>query len=250
MSGRLDGKFAVVTGGGRGIGRAIVEAFVAEGAHVAIAELDPEIGQDAARAVAAAGRQSLFVQTDVSKKSQIDAMVAQVLEEFGQIDILVNNAGIHIGESFLEVTEELFDRTLNTNLKSQFFCTQAVARHMAERRAGKIIIMSSVSAEIADPGASHYCVGKGGSQMLTRSAALELAEYNIQVNAICPGTIKTKLTPWYDTQDAVDYCKKLVPAGRFATPDEVAGAAVFLASGESSYVTGASIVVDGGLMTQ
>jgi len=250
MSGRLADKFALVTGGGRGIGRAIVEAFAAEGAHVAIGELDPEIGKDAARAVEAAGRRSLFVQTDVSQKSAIDAMVAQVLSEFGQVDILVNNAGIHSSAPFLEVTEEQFDRTLDTNLKSQFFCTQAVARHMAERRTGKIIIMSSVSAEIADPGASHYCVGKGGSQMLTRGAALELAEYNIQVNAICPGTIKTKLTPWYETQDAIDYCKKLVPAGRFATPDEVAGAAVFLASGESSYVTGASIVVDGGLMTQ
>ena len=250
MSGRLADKFALVTGGGRGIGRAIVEAFAAEGAHVAIGELDPEIGKDAARAVEAAGRRSLFVQTDVSQKSAIDAMVAQVLSAFGQVDILVNNAGIHSSAPFLEVTEGQFDRTLDTNLKSQFFCTQAVARHMAERRAGKIIIMSSVSAEIADPGASHYCVGKGGSQMLTRGAALELAEYNIQVNAICPGTIKTKLTPWYETQDAIDYCKKLVPAGRFATPDEVAGAAVFLASGESSYVTGASIVVDGGLMTQ
>jgi len=247
---RLDGKFALVTGGGRGIGRAIVEAFAREGAHVAIAELDPETGQDAVRSVEAVGCRSLFVQTDVSKKSAIDALVSQVLEAFGQIDILVNNAGIHIGQPFLEVTEELYDRTLNTNLKSQFFCSQIVARHMAQRRSGKIINMSSVSAEIADPGASHYCVGKGGVQMLTRSAALELAEFNIQVNALCPGTIKTKLTPWYDTQDAVDYCKKLVPAGRFAEPDEVSGAAVFLASDESSYITGASIVIDGGLMTQ
>jgi len=121
---------------------------------------------------------------------------------------------------------------------------------MVERRSGKIIHLSSVSAEIADLGASHYCVGKGGVQMLTRAASLELAEYNIQVNAICPGTIKTKLTPWYDTQEAVDYCKKLVPTGRFAAPDEVTDAAVFLASDESSYVTGASIVVDAGLKTQ
>jgi NAD(P)-dependent dehydrogenase (short-subunit alcohol dehydrogenase family) len=247
---RLGGKFALVTGGGRGIGRAIVDAFGREGAHVAIAELDPETGQDAASGIERLGLQSLFVQTDVSNKADIDSLVSKVLDTFGRIDILVNNAGIHIGQPFLEVTEELYDRTLNTNLKSQFFCSQAVARHMAKRGSGKIINMSSVSAEIADTGASHYCVGKGGVQMLTRSAALELAEYDIQVNAICPGTTKTKLTPWYDTQDAVDYCQKLVPAGRFANPDEIAGAAVFLASAESSYITGASIVIDGGLMTQ
>lgn len=250
MSGRLQDRFALVTGGGRGIGRAIVEAFAREGAHVAIGDIDTDTGKDAVRAVEAMGRRTMFVQTDVSKKTEIDAMVARVLDEFGRIDVLVNNAGIHIAEPFLNVTEELYDRTLDTNLKSQFFCAQAVARHMAERRAGKIINMSSISAEVADPGASHYCVGKGGVRMLTRAAALELAEYNIQVNAIAPGTIKTKLTPWYDSQDSVDYCARFVPAGRFAMPDEIAGAAVYLASDESSYTTGASIVIDGGLMTQ
>jgi len=250
MSNRLDGKFALITGGGRGIGRAIVDAFAHEGAHIAIAEIDAKIGQDTVEAVKAMGRRAIFVPTDVSKKNKLDTMVARVLDEFGQIDILVNNAGIHISKPFLEVSEELYDRTLNTNLKSHFFCSQAVARHMADQRRGKIINMSSVSSELADPGASHYCVGKGGLQMLTRATALELAEYNIQVNAICPGTIKTKLTPWYETQDAIDYCKKFVPAGRFAAPEEVAGAAVFLASDESNYVTGASLVVDGGLSIQ
>ena len=251
MSERLKDKFAIVTGGGRGIGKAIALAFAREGADVAIAELDPGIGKECAGEIEGLGRRSMFVQTDVSQKSQIDALVANVLKSFGRIDILVNNAGIHIAQPFLEVTEDLYDRTLQTNLKSQFFCAQAVARHMVARGGGgKIINTTSISAEVADAGASHYCMGKGGSQMLTRAAALELAEHDIQVNAIAPGTIKTKLTDWYETQDSVDYCKKFVPAARFGTPDEIAGAAVYLASDESSYTTGATIVIDGGLLTQ
>jgi len=250
MSGRLQGKKAIVTGGGRGLGRAIALGFAREGADVAIAEIDSQTGHDTVAEIEKLGRQSVFIKTDVSRKSDIDAMVAQAIETFGRIDILMNNAGIHIAAPFLEVSEELYDRTLNTNLKSQFFCAQAVARHMVEQGGGKIINTSSISAEVADPGASHYCVGKGGVQMLTRAAALELAEHNIQVNAIAPGTFKTKLTPWYDEPDSVEYCKRFVPAGRFAQPEELVGAAILLASDDSSYMNGTTIVIDGGLMTQ
>jgi NAD(P)-dependent dehydrogenase (short-subunit alcohol dehydrogenase family) len=242
-------KVAIVTGGGSGIGRAIAEAFAHEGADVAVAEIDPETGTAAAAAIEALGQKALFIQVDVAEKSHVDAMVAQVIEKWGRIDVLVNNAGIHETVPFLDVSEDLFDRTLATNLKSQFFCAQAVARHMAKRGKGKIINTSSVSEEIADPGASHYCIGKGGTRMLTRSAALELAEYNIQVNSLSPGTIKTAL-PWYDTPDAQEYLEKFVPAGRFGLPQDVAGAAVFLASDDSDYVTGTTIVIDGGLTTQ
>jgi NAD(P)-dependent dehydrogenase (short-subunit alcohol dehydrogenase family) len=148
------------------------------------------------------------------------------------------------------VSEALFDRTLDTNLKSQFFCAQAVARHIVSRGGGgKIINISSVSDSIADPGASHYCVGKGGTRMLTRAAALELAPHNIQVNSLAPGTIKTGLH-WYSTPEAQEYLDKFVPAKRFASPHEVAAAAVFLASQESNYITGATIVIDGGLTIQ
>ena len=192
MSGRLEGKYAVVTGGARGIGRAIVLAFAREGAHVAVADVAAEDGQRTVREVEQLGRRGLLVAADVSRKASIDALFAAVLDAFGRIDIAVCNAGIHVAADFLEVSEELFDRTLDTNLKGQFFCAQAAARHMVERGGGgKIIITTSVSAEIADAGASHYCVGKGGSQMLMRSAALELARHDIQVNAIAPGTIKT-----------------------------------------------------------
>lgn len=250
MSGRLANRIAVVTGAGQGIGRAIAEAFALEGAAVAIAEINSKAGAAVADAIKSVGQKSLFVEVDVSQRSQIRVMVERVLEEWGRIDVLVNNAGIHETAPFLEVSEELFDRILTTNLKSQFFCAQKVAGHMVERGGGgKIINISSVSEEIADPGASHYCIGKGGTRMLTRSAALELAHHNIQVNSISPGTIKTGLA-WYDTPDADEYLRRFVPSGRFATPDEVAGAAVFLASEESNYITGATIVVDGGLTIQ
>ena len=141
---RLLEKVAIVTGAGRGIGRAIARGFAREGAHVAIAEIDVPAGTEAAREVEALGRRGLFIHTDMSRKEQIDAMVARVLEQFGQIDILVNNAGVHISQPFLEVSEETYDRTLSTNLRGPFFCAQAVTRHMVERRRGKIIHMSSV----------------------------------------------------------------------------------------------------------
>jgi glucose 1-dehydrogenase len=250
VSGRLENRVAVVTGAGSGIGRAIATAFACEGADVAIAEINAEFGSDAAQAIEALGRKSLFIQTDVALIPQIEAMVARVVEQWGRIDILVNNAGIHEMAPFLEVSEELFDRTLNVNLKSQFFCSQAVARHMVSRGdGGKIINLSSVSDSIADPGAAHYCVGKGGTRMLTRAAALELAPHNIQVNSLSPGTIKTGLH-WYSTPEAQEYLDKFVPARRFAAPEEVAGAVVFLASQESNYITGATLVVDGGLTIQ
>lgn len=249
MDGRLRNKVAVVTGGGAGIGRAIVEAYAREGASLAIAELSAETGAEAARAVAALGQPALSVRTDVSQKVDIDAMVQVVIERFKRIDILVNNAGIRVGEDFLEVCEASFDRTIATNLKSQFFCAQAVARYMIEQGGGKIINIGSVSAEIADPGASVYCISKGGVTMLTKSLALELAPFNIQVNTIAPGTVKTAL-PWYDSPESVEYCQRFVPAKRFALPAEVAGAAIYLAASESDYVTGSTLTIDGGLMIQ
>lgn len=161
----------------------------------------------------------------------------------------MNNAGIHLTEAFLETTETNYDCILNTNLKGPFFCGQAVARHMVAKGGGNIINISSVSAEIADPGFSAYCVSKGGIQMLARTMALELAKYNVRVNAIMPGTIRTDLGGWYETEEAQVYLQQRVPWGRFGKPDEIVGAAIFLASDEADYITGASILVDGGLRT-
>lgn len=245
---KLSGKVAVITGAGGGIGRAIAFGFAKQGAAVVIAEVDPVTGSAAACEIERAGGRAMFVPTDVACLSEVTRMVETVVTEFGKIDVLVNNAGIHISQSFLDVTEETFDRTMNTNLRGAFFCAQAVARHMIAARSGKIIHMSSVSAEIADEGSSHYCVSKGGLQMLTRAMALELARYNVHVNAIAPGTIKTALGDWYEKPEATVYLKQRVPWGRFGSPEDVVGAAVFLASDDSNYVTGASLVVDGGLL--
>jgi glucose 1-dehydrogenase len=245
---RLLGKVAIVTGAGRGIGRAIARGYAREGANLVIAEIDQVSGHEAAEEVEGLGRRARFVATDVSRKNQIERMVEAAIAEFGRIDVLVNNAGIHTSQPFLEVSEESFDFVVNTNLRGAFFVAQAVARHMASARAGKIINMSSVSAEIADAGSSIYCVAKGGLQMLTRAMALELAASNVRVNAIAPGTIRTSLGDWYDTAAAEHYLRERVPCGRFGSPDDVVGAAVFLASDESAYITGASILVDGGLM--
>ena len=246
---RLRDKVALITGAGRGIGRAIARAFSREGAHVAIAEIDSSLGAEAAAEISASGRRSLFVQADLSRKDEIDAVVSQVLAVFGRINILVNNAGIHLTNQFLDVSEEDYDRLLSTNLKGPFFCGQAAARHMVGAGGGSIVNISSVSAEIADPGSSAYCVSKGGIQMLTRAMALELAKYHVRVNAIMPGTIRTDLGGWYETEEARTYLEQRVPWGRFGHPDEVAGSAVFFASDESEYITGASILVDGGLRT-
>lgn len=245
---RLLDKVAIVTGGGRGIGLAIARGYAREGAQIAIADVDPETGTKAIHDVESLGRRALFLRTDMSRNDQVFAMVEGVVAEFGRIDILVNNAGIHISQPFLEVSEDTYERTLDTNLRGPFFCAQAVARHMVKAGGGKIINLSSVSAEIADPGSSHYCVAKGGLQMLTRAAALELARFRIYVNAISPGTIKTALGGWYETREAETYLQQRVPWARFGDPKDVVGAAIFLASAESDYITGASILVDGGLM--
>jgi NAD(P)-dependent dehydrogenase (short-subunit alcohol dehydrogenase family) len=245
---RLAGKVAIVTGGGRGIGRAIARGFAREGADLIIAEVDPTSGAEAASEANGLGRRARFIATDVSRKDQVDRMVDATLAEFGRIDVLVNNAGIHASQPFLEVSEESFDQLVGTNLRGAFFVAQGVARHMTSAGRGKIINLSSVSAEIADPGSSIYCATKAALQMLTRAMALELAASHVHVNAIAPGTIRTALGGWYETDDAECYLKQRVPWRRFGTPDDVVGAAVFLASDESAYVTGASILVDGGLM--
>ena len=245
---RLSGKVAIVTGAGRGIGRAIAVGLAQEGAHVVVAEIDPVTGKETAEEMRRCGTRAVFVLTDVARLVDVNRMVDAAMAEFGQIDILVNNAGVHISQPFLEVSEETYDQTLNTNLRGAFFCAQAVARQMVGVRRGRIIHISSVSAELADLGSSHYCVSKGGLQMLTRAMALELAPYNVQVNAIAPGTIKTALGGWYETEEADRYLKQRVPWGRFGSPEDVVGAAVFLASDDSAYITGASLVVDGGLL--
>jgi NAD(P)-dependent dehydrogenase (short-subunit alcohol dehydrogenase family) len=247
---RLSGKHAIVTGAGSGIGRAVALGFAREGAGVVAADVDPDRAGETAQAIEAAGGLALAVQVDVSDRASVDALLAAALARFARIDILFNNAGVSSRAPFLEMTEAEWDRVLGTNLKGQFLVGQAVARHMVERGGGgSIINTSSQLAEgVANPRSAHYLASKGGSRMLTRGMAVDLAPHNIRVNALAPGVTVTNLTRQRLEDDAEwrRIALERVPMGRFGEPDDLVGACIFMASDESRYMTGATLVVDGG----
>ena len=240
MAGRLQGKRAVVTGAAHGIGRAIAAAFVAEGAQVLLADIDAD---GAARAAADLGQQA--VTADVSRKSEIERIFAQVTEHWGGLDILVNNAGVTHAAELDDLTEDDFDRVFAINLKSALWATQAAARLMGEGSA--IVNMSSVNAVLAIPNQIPYAISKGAMKQLTNVTALALAPKGIRVNAIGPGSIMTAMLQGImSDQAAQDRILSRTPLGRWGEPEEVAAIAVFLASSESSYITGQTIYPDGG----
>jgi glucose 1-dehydrogenase len=246
---RLSGKHAIVTGAGSGIGRAVALGFAREGAGVVAADVDLARAQETALAIQEAGGQAEAVQVDVSSRASVDALLGAALARFGQIDILFNNAGVTSRAPFLELTESEWDRVLGTNLKGQFLVGQALAQHMAERGGGSIINTSSQLAEgAANPRSAHYLASKGGSRMLTRGMAVDLAPHNIRVNALAPGVTVTNLTRQRLEDDAEwrRVALERIPLGRFGEPDDLVGACIFMASDESRYMTGATLVVDGG----
>jgi glucose 1-dehydrogenase len=246
---RLVNKVAIVTGGARGIGLAIARRYAAEGAGVTIADVDTEAGEAAARAIGADAR---FVATDVGDAREAERVVAETCRGFGDLDILVNNAGIIHGADFLELAEADFDRVLRVNLKGAFLMGQAAARRMvaqvkASKPPGSIINMSSINAVVAIPNHTPYCVSKGGLDQLTKVMALALASHGIRVNAIGPGSIMTDILKAVATdKEAMRQIMARTPLGRVGEPDEIATIAVFLASAESSYITGQTIYADGG----
>jgi len=244
----LEGKVAIVTGGSKGIGREIALAFAEVGADVVVCSraLDGQL-EAVAEEIRGLGRRSLAIPTDITQKASIDNMVQRTADEFGAIDILVNNAGLLVVTPFLEHSEETWDQVIDTNLKGYFLCSQAVAKKMIDRKKGNIINMSSIRGLRAGRDRVAYCVSKSGVIMMTQVMALELAQYNIRVNAIAPGWIKTQLNErlWRAPENR----KKIeatVPLGHLAEPDTIAGAALFLASDVSSYITGHTLAVDGG----
>ncbi len=244
----LEGKVAIVTGGKRGIGRAIALALAEAGADVAICSRVLEDGelQTVADEIQRLGRRSLAVQADISRKADVDNLMERVVGEFGAIDILVNNAGIYFQASFLEASESDWDKVINTDLKGYYFCCQAAGKRMAVQKRGNIINITSGVTIKAHPQVSLYSIAKAGVVMLTRVLAVELAPYNIRVNAISPSMVKTKLIePWF-SEDALEQEKHEIPLGRVAEPVDMTGAAVFLASDASGFITGQTIVVDGG----
>jgi NAD(P)-dependent dehydrogenase (short-subunit alcohol dehydrogenase family) len=245
---RLAGKVALVAGGARGIGRAIALGLAREGADVAILYVrNPEAAAEAVKAIEGLGRRALAVQADVAKKAQVQAAVAQVEERLGPIEVLVSNAGVQKRIFFLDLPEEDWDWIVGTNLKGCFLVGQAVAARMKERGRGKIVNVSSEAAGFPAPRMSAYCVSKAGITMLTKCMALELAQYGIRVNALAPGLTRTDLNS-KDLDDPEFYKQRVarIPLGRVMSPDDLVGAALFLASPESDSMTGQTLQVDGG----
>ena len=246
---RLTGKVAIVTGAANGIGRACARRFAADGASVALADINVEAGEAAAAAIRAEGGAAIFVETDVTKREAIVSLVQRTLAEFGRLDIMLNNAGVALSASVLEMSDEIFDKVLSINLRSAFIGSQLAARRMvAAGNGGVIINMSSVNALLAIPGLAAYACTKGALNQLTKVAAIELAPHNIRVVAIGPGTILTDLARQSVMGDEAARRKILArtPLGRAGEPEEVAAVASFLASDDASYITGQTIYPDGG----
>src|SRR5438105_2687649 len=243
---RFVGAVVIVTGAGRGIGRAIAERFGREGARVVVNDIGPQ-ANEVAEAVTQAGGEGLGVVADVSQKGEGDNLFDTALDHFGDVNVLVNNAGLtNESRHFLEGDEGWWDRVLNTNLKSVFLCAHRAAWLMARRTGGSIISLSSGGATRAHRGNAAYDASKGGIEAFTRAAAVDLAPYAIRVNAIAPGSIRTGPL----TNDEARSRGKTIPLGHIGQPEEIAAAAAFLASDDAHYITGQTIVVDGGLLSQ
>ncbi len=245
----LSGKIAIVTGGSQGIGFAMAKGLATAGATVVITNRRAAEGEKAAESLKQEGLSAAAIPADVSDTSSVAALVSRVIKDFGKIDILVNNAGIIVRKPVEEVGEEEWDRIMSTNLKGMFFCCQLVGKEMLRRKRGKIINTSSVIATKLQPLRSVYAISKAGVSHLTRALALEWGKYNINVNAIAPGVTVTPLNERYfkEHPEELEGYARATPMGRVAYPEDYAGAAVFLASEASDYITGQTLVVDGGM---
>lgn len=242
---RLQDRVAIITGGARGIGRGIAVRFGEEGAKVIIADVDETSGNRVAKSI----EDATFIKCDVGDSQQARALVENVHQQFGRVDICVNNAGILRAGDVLEVSEEDFDAVLDINLRAPFIISQAVAKIMVAQGGGTIINMSSVNAVMAIPNILPYNVSKGGLNQLTRVMAISLADRGVRVNAIGPGSIMTELLEQVMTDEvARNKILSRTPMGRCGTVEEVADIALFLASDESSYITGQCLYADGGRM--
>jgi len=235
-----------VTGGGRGIGRAIAQALAAEGAAVAIADWDESSATQAAEKLKAQGHQALAVKADVTNAAQMDDVVKQTIEAFGNLTILINNAGITKDNLVLRMSEEDWDRVLDVNLKGVFITTKAVARSMLKQRDGRIVNIASVVGLIGNAGQANYSSSKAGIIGFTKSTAREFAPRHVRVNAVAPGFIETAMTEALD-EEARQKLMAQIPLPRLGTPDDVAAAVLFLVSDAAAYVTGHVLNVDGGM---
>ncbi len=246
----LKGKVVIITGARRGMGRSHALAFAKEGAKVVVSDISLQDCQKVVKEIEKMGGEAMAIKCDVTKKKEVEEMVKKTIEKWGKIDILVNNAGIADFRPFLEMKEEDWDRTLDINLKGYFLCAQACAKEMVKRKSGVIINIASIAmgqTGVGFPALVHYCASKGGIVGMTEAMALELAPYNIRVNAISPGAIETPMIdPLKADKKTMEAILARIPMKRVGKPEEVSNLVLFLASDASSYMTGSDVVIDGG----
>lgn len=244
---RLDKKIALVTGGARGIGRAIAMVFAREGADIVVGDVNLEEAAKTQSDIEALGRKSLGLEMDVTDYTKVEEAMNKILDKFGRIDILINNAGITKDNLLLRMGQGEWDAVINVNLKGTFNCTKAVSKPMVKQRSGKIINIASIIGIIGNAGQANYSASKAGIIALTKTAAKELASRNITVNAIAPGFIQTEMTAKLP-EDLKQKMLLNIPLGKLGDPQDVAHACLFLASPEADYITGQTIIVDGGMV--
>ena len=247
---------AIVTGAASGIGRGIADHLAGRGVSVVVADVRDEDGEAAARDLASQGAQAMFVHTDVTRKAEVEAMVAAAVERFGRLDYLVNNAGLVTMTPFLELPEEEWDLVLNVDLKGQFLCAQAFSREVIrQQHGGAIVNIGTVESEVVSASGEHcqvhYSAAKGGVKMLTKGIAFELAPYDIRVNGINPGTIETGFAgDIAGSPQVIDHMMRRALIKRFGQPADIARVAWFLLSDDAAFMTGTMVNVDGGWLTQ